>query len=395
MTVSSQASKMAVLEQENIELVRINNNLLISIDALSVDNEHLKHHLSILKQAIFGIKSEKMDLVMLKQLPFIFNEAESCASSEQEDVEVSADVIEAKDSNNKRGRRALPKDLPRQQVVYDIFEEERKCSCGCELTRIGEEKSEQLDYIPAKLQIIEHIRYKYACKSCEEKVVCAPVPVKPLPKANATSGLLSHVLVSKYSDHLPLYRQSLMFVRQDIDLSRATLCNWVNSCGHLLAPLVKLLREEIVGSDYVASDETPVKVLDNGKSKGYMWVHLSGVREKRAVVYDYHDSRSGECASEFLKGFKGYHQCDAYSGYDALHRNAGVSWVGCWAHARRKFIEITSTVKTPGIAHKALIYVAQLYKVEREAIDKVLDPCGVKELRTQKSEVVPFSQTVF
>ena len=162
-----------------------------------------------------------------------------------------------------------------------------------------------------------------------------------MPKANATAGLLAHIMVSKYTDHLPLYRQSEIFKRYDIDLPRSTLCNWVNACGRLINPIVELLKKDIVARDYVASDETKVNVLDSGISSSYMWVHLSGEREKRAIVYDYQDSRKGENAEIFLKEFKGYHQADAYGGYNKVHEREGVTWVACWAHARRKYIEIT------------------------------------------------------
>ncbi len=182
----------------------------------------------------------------------------------------------ANEENNKKkksGRRPLPKDLPRKQVIYDIKEEEKVCECGCELSIIGSEVSEQLDYIPAKLQVIEHIRYKYACKSCEEGVKCAELPIKPLPKANATSGLLAHILVSKFEDHLPLYRQSLMWERLNIGIARSTMCNWVIACGDLLKRLVDLLKKDMVAEDYVASDETRVQVLKSETSTSYMWVH--------------------------------------------------------------------------------------------------------------------------
>ena len=209
-----------------------------------------------------------------------------------------------------------------------------------------------------------------------------------MPKANATAGLLAHIMVSKYTDHLPLYRQSEMFKRYNIDLPRNTLCNWMKGCGNLLTPIVELLKKEIIASDYVASDETKVRVLDSKVSNAFMWLHMNGEREKRAVIYDYHDNRRGECAEIFLKDFKGYHQTDAYSGYVGLHKNKDVAWVACWAHARRKYIEITKTIKTPGIAHKMVKYISQLYKVEREALDKKLDPGRIKTLREQKAKPI-------
>lgn len=316
----------------------------------------------------------------------MFNEAERDSEPEQEELPIEETVI--KSHKRKKGRKPLPKNLPRREIIYDIAEEEKQCSCGCQLSKIGEERSEQLEYIPARLEVIEHIRYKYACKGCEDTVKCAPVPNKPLPKANAAAGLLAHILTSKYTDHLPLYRQSEIFKRHDIDLPRSTLCNWVNACGKLITPIVELLKKDILASDYVASDETTVNVLDSAGNNSYMWVHLSGERSKRAVVYDYHDNRKGESAEIFLKDLKKYHQTDAYSGYNNVHSKEEVIWIACWAHARRKYIEITKTAKTPGIAQKMIKYIGQLYKIEREVLDRKLDPPEIKKLREEKAKPI-------
>jgi transposase len=141
----------------------------------------------------------------------------------------------------KAGRRPLPKDLPRIQVIHDLSEEDKKCPCGCMLTKIGFESSEQLDIIPAKAQVIEHVKYKYACKSCEDTIKTASMPKQPIPKSIATPGLLAHVLVSKYKEHLPLYRQEQIFQRMKVDIARNTLSHWVIKCGELLLPLYELL----------------------------------------------------------------------------------------------------------------------------------------------------------
>ncbi len=218
------------------------------------------------------------------------------------------------------------------------------------------------------------------------------MPNKPIPKANATAGLLAQIMVSKYVDHLPLYRQEQILKRNGIDLPRSTLCNWVNSCGKLISPIIEFLKKDILTNDYIASDETKVNVLDNNGSSSYMWVHLSGEREKRGIVYDYQENRKGENAEIFLKEFKGYHQTDAYSGYAGLHDKKEITWVACWAHARRKYIEITKTIKTPGIAHKMVKYIGQLYKIEREALDKKLDPGETKKLREKNA--VPILEVI-
>ena len=189
-----------------VELLEENKNSNIKIESLIIENERLKHYVKLLRDAIYGKKSEKLDKEAIKQLGLLFNEAEGYSEEEQEELPIKTTTI--KEHKRKPGRKKLPKELPREQIIYDLTEEEKRCSCGCELSKIGEEKSEQLDYIPAKLQVIEHVRYKYACKGCEEVVRCAKLPNKPIPKANATAGLLAQIMVSKYVDHLPLYRVS-------------------------------------------------------------------------------------------------------------------------------------------------------------------------------------------
>ena len=378
-------------KEEKVELLEQSKKSNIKIESLTIEIERLTHYVKLLKEVIYGRKSERLDEEAIKQLGLLFNEAEANSENEQEELPIE-ETTSVKEYKRKKGRRPLPKELPREQIIYDLTEEEKQCGCGCQLSKIGEEKSEQLDYIPAKLQVIEHIRYKYACKGCEDIIRCAKLPNKPLPKAKATAGLLAHIMVSKYTDHLPLYRQTEIFKRHAIDIPRSTLCNWVNACGKLITPLIELLKKDITSSDYVASDETKVLVLDNEASNSYMWVHLSGDRERRAIIYDYQDNRKGENAEIFLKEFKGYHQTDAYSGYNGVHDREEITWVACWAHARRKYIEITKTIKVPGIAHKMVKYIGQLYKIEREALDQKLDPGKIKELREENAK--PILETI-
>jgi len=381
---------LADLQREYQHLQNDHQHLKINYESLEIEHAHLLQKFKLFHNALFAPKSEKMSAELRQQLSLSFNEAETFATVEQEEMAMAEAeaTTEIKAHKRKKGRKPLPKDLPRQQIIYDLSENEKHCPCGCSLSKIGEEHSEQLDYIPAKLQVLVHIRYKYACKACEDTVRIAPVPFKPLPKANASSGLLAHILVSKYADHLPLYRQAQMFGRHGIDIADNTMCNWVIGCGNLLQPLVATLQKDIVASDYVCSDETPLKVLASNKSTCYMWVHLNGERNRRAVVFSYHDSRSGKCAEDFLAGFKGYHQSDAYAGYNKLHSSADIVWVACMAHARRKFIEISKIVKKPGIAHQVVHLIGKLYKVEREAIDKGLDPGEVKNLRLAKAKPI-------
>lgn len=378
--------KTAITIAENTRISPSYDDLKTHISALVSENEILKHNLAILRRALFGTKSEKIEPITMEQLGLLFDEAEAGADSQialdlQDDDEQTA----TQKTKKKTGRKPLPANLPRKQVIHDLPESEKLCPCGCMLTKIGEETSEQLDYIPATLQVIQNIRYKYACKSCEDTVRRAPVPATPLPRSNATAGLLAEIITSKFEDHLPLDRQSKIWARLGIDISTTTLCNWVMGCGTVLAPLVTLMQQDIVASDYVCSDETTVNVLDSTTSTQYMWVHMSGHRTKRAIVFDYQHSRKGEHASNFLTGFEGAHQSDAYSGYHALHQQEGIATVACWAHARRKFFEITKIVKTPGLAHHIVMLIKKLYKVESEADDKGYSHEARKTLRQTKS----------
>lgn len=380
------------LQQDKVELEHTVLDLTKHNSILTQRIEEMEHNIGILNRALFGKKSEKLNPEDIEQLKLLFDEAEVFADT-QDEMEFEDDEEEDEDKSTappkkKPGRRPLPKDIPRKTIIHDLSEADKICPCGCALSKIGEDKSEQLDRIPATLQVIEHVRLKYACKSCEDTILRAAVPIKPLPKANATAGFLAYIIVSKFADHLPLYRLSMMLKRHDIDIGRATLSNWVLGCGTSLAPLISALQRDIVAADYVASDETTVNVLDSDTNKSYMWVHMSGDRNRRAVVFDYQPSRAGVCATSFLDGFKGAHQCDAYSGYNKLHKCEGVFCVACWAHARRKFFDITKKVKTPGFAHRMVWLIQKLYKIEKEARDRELTPEEITLLRQKKAKPI-------
>ena len=367
-----------VLSLDIKDLLVNNQNLSINQQLLTKKAEWLeaelaiaKHNQSLLRSALYGKKSEKFKESYTDQMSFMFNEAEEYAPGLDEDVDDEAvEVKETKDKvKSKAGRRKLPAHLPREEIIHELTKEELKCDCGGELTKIGSEESEQLDVIPAKVVVRKHIRYKYACKTCEECVKRAPAAFSPLKQSIATSNLLALLSVQKYEDHLPLYRQEKIWQRLGISLSRATMSNWILACGLKLNPLIEILKEEINKADYVCSDETTVNVLSNDKSTNYMWVHMSGARENRAVVYEYHQSRSGDMASNFLSEFKGYHQCDGYGGYSDLHNKKEVTGVGCMAHARRKFMEIYKIVKKPGITTTILGIIRKLYEIESKIQD--------------------------
>jgi transposase len=348
-----------------------------------------------LKQQHFGRKSEKLD-VELPQLPGLQNLFDEAGLEPADEPEEESSEQAAKQENTKEkkkpGRRPLPKDLPREHIIHDLSEEDKQCKCcGHPMAKFSEETSEQLIYIPAQLKVQVHVRNKYACKACEEGVTLAPLPPQPIPKSMASASLLAHILVSKYADHLPLYRQSDMWKRLGVDISRSTMSGWVLKCGTMLSPLVDLMRLNIINHDYARADETTLQVLNEpgrkATDKSFMWVFMNEAVDQKSIVYRYDPSRKGAVAAEFLEGFTGHLQSDAYSGYKHICKDRIIS-VGCWAHARRKFVDILKIVSKPGKAMEAVAYIEKLYEIERYAKEKNLPPDKVKELRQAKSKVI-------
>jgi transposase len=293
----------------------------------------------------------------------------------------------------KRGRKPLPEGLFRENVLHELSEDKRFCSCGCLLSKIGEEISEQLELIPAQLKVLRHLRSKYACKTCQEGVITTPLPPQPIPKSMATPGLLAHVAVAKFDDHLPLYRQSEIWERLGVTLARSTLSNWILKMGTLLNPLVELMQTHIVNSDYVKADETTVQVLNEPEranvAKSYMWLYMTGAAINPAIVYVYEETRHGEHAKTYLEGFKGTLQTDGYSGYHCVVGQEGVSAAGCWAHARRKFFDVwTLANKKEGAASKALDVIGKLYEIEEWMKEEKFDKNQIKAKRQEKSKPI-------
>ena len=353
----------------------------------------LREQIRVLKARLYGQKSEKSRVEAEEQLClFDLPEPEGVEEEESgEEEEVSGY------RRKRRGRKPLPEDLPRVEVVHDIAEEEKVCGCGCRLVRIGEETSEQLDVVPARVRVIVHIRPKYACPCCEgaeteeAAVKIAPMPKRLLPKSLATAGLLAHVLTAKYVDHVPLYRQEEQFRRIGVEISRGTMSRWAVKASEACQPLLNLLREEVLEGGYVQVDETRVQVLKEpgraATTQSYMWVFREGDESRHpVVVYEYHQSRSGEVAKRFLEGFRGYVQTDGHSGYDYLDRAEGVRHVGCWAHVRRKYTDVVKAQgknRRPGGADKALSYIRKLYNLERSWKREGLGPDEVCERRQE------------
>ncbi len=346
--------------------------LRAKVASLTEQNQRLEHLLNELRRAMFGKKSEKLHP---DQLLLAFEELEGAlAEAEEETPASSTRPPRAKRPAAERNIGHLPAHLPR---TYEVVEpESRLCPCGCgEMVKIGEDRTERLNIVPAQLQVIVTIRPKYACRSCEEGVTQAPAPAHLIEGGLPTEGMLAHVLVSKFADHLPLYRQSQIYARSGIELHRSTLAEWVGKASFHLRPVFDRLKGELKTSSNLGLDETTVRVLDPGRGKtktGYMWTMA---RDERAwcgadppgVVYEYAPSRSGKHGEKLLVGFEGTVQVDGYSGHNRLRRpdrsGGALTLAACWVHARRGLKEVFDSNASP-IAKAGLERIAQLYRIE-------------------------------
>ena len=277
-------------------------------------------------------------------------------------------------------RPALPADLPRTRVQYDLDEAEK--ALFARVLPIGEQVSETLEFTPARLTVIEHARLKYRCENADgtSTIRTASAEPSPLSKSNAGPGLLAHVLVSKYADALPLARQERMFARHGVTLSRKTLCDWVLRACELLGALRAPLHAHILGAPVIFGDDTTLRLIVQEMARktvtARLWAYISAgetrdahgawVAYPKAALYEFTTDRGGEHPRRFLARYRGYLQADDYGGYHALYRSRRVLHAACWAHARRGFIEIDRGAKTPGLARQALAWITKLYEIERE-----------------------------
>lgn len=342
----------------------------------------LQQQVEVLLRRIYGPRSERVDPGQL----VLFGE-EVAAAQETEAVPED-DAASVKPAAKKgHGRKPLPKELPRKRIVHDVPAEDKLCpECGAEKKRIGEDVSEQLEYVPASFLILEHVRPKYACPCCQEHVSVAEKPPKVIAKGLPGPGLIAHILTSKYCDHLPLYRQEFMLARHGVDLSRKTLCGWVLTMADKLEPLAEAMKREVLASKVIHTDDTPVRVQGDGKDgpfTGRFWVY-AGDDAHPYTVYHYTPSRKRDGPAAFLDKYKGYLQADAFGGYDGIYASGDVIEVACWAHARRKFYDVRST--DPDRAHRALAWIRQLYDIEKDA--RKLDADERRALRQEKSKPV-------
>jgi transposase len=361
---------------------------------------HLQEQIRLLLHKRFGAKSEKYPA----EQSDLFNEAEAYAE-DSDDAEsplpitaeagLSAGALAPATPSSKRGRKALPTELPRTDIIHDLPIGQRYCSEGHALVVIGEEVSEQLDIIPAKIQVLRHIRKKYACPCCQAQVKTAPMPPQPIPKSNASAGLLAYIVTAKFLDALPLYRQSKQFLRIGVHLPRATLASWMIRCGGLVQALCNLMQEQINRYPIQQMDETTVQVLkEDGKAAAtlsYMWVQRGGPPEQPAILFNYSPTRSQTNADQLLHGFQGILQTDGYAGYLTPCTKNSVRHAGCWAHVRRKFDEALKAQdpKLPskkGKASEALTIIQELYRIEKHIKDK--SPTEKAKIRQQQAKPI-------
>lgn len=342
--------------------------------------EQLGHRLDLLLRRLYGPRSERVDPGQMLLFP---GQAEEPAGAAAPPMPPEPSAPGRAHPAKGHGRRALPADLPRERRVHEVPPEQRACpDCGLQRTPIGEETSEQLDYRPASLFVVEHVRVKVACPHCQEHVTVAEKPPQPIEKGLPGPGLLAQVITSKFSDHLPLYRQEGIFARHGVDLSRKTMCGWMAESAWLLEPIWKAMKAEVLKSRVIQTDDTTVPVLDRRLDRARtarLWVYL-GDREHPYAVYDYTADRSRDGPERFLGDYKGYLQADAYSAYDRIY-SRGVVEVGCFAHARRKFFDARTS--DPERSHEALARIRLLYAVETAGRD--LDEAGRLALRRERA----------
>ncbi len=358
----------ALLVAEHEERIATHQRLL----SREQEIEHLKLLLAKLQRLQFGRKSEKLQR-QIEQLELRLEDLQQAeAAVETRPAESFASESSTRTSTAKPARRPLPEHLPRRTQTH--LPKQAACpDCGGELRKLGEDVSEILEYVPARFQVIRHVRPKLSCRHCE-RIVQAPAPSRPIARGLAGPGLLAHVLISKYGDHLPLYRQSEIYAREGVELERSTLADWVGGSSELLDPLVEALRRYVMAAGKLHADDTPVPVLapGNGKTKtGRLWTYVrddrpAGDTAAAAVWFAYSPDRKGEHPEQHLRRFQGALQADAYAGFNQLYKEDGrIQEVACWAHVRRKFYDLQEA-HASSIAREALERIAALYAIEGE-----------------------------
>ena len=377
--LAAQAGLIAAHQQKTAAAEEKAASIADEIGEIKARNERLEYLVKELRRALYGKKSERLDP---DQLDLLLEDLETAVAKAETESDARSGGGRSARQPSQRNIGRLPEHLERIERV--IEPESLECPCGCgEMVKIGEDRTERLDCVPAQLRVIVTVRPKYACRTCETGVAQAPAADHLIEGGLPTEALIAQVLVSKYADHLPLYRQAQIFARSGIQLDRGTLAGWSGAAGFHLSAVARRLGEILKTSDHLFMDETRCPVLDPGQGKtksGYLWALA---RDERGwggtgppgVVYFYADGRAGRHAETFLDGFTGTLQVDAYAGYKRLARGdrpgGALVLANCWAHARRRLVEIRKSSGSP-IADEGLKQIAALYAIEAEI--RGLDP---------------------
>ncbi len=358
----------AALPDDPVILRQMVLELLDALRQTRHENEQLQHRIDLLLRRLYGPRTERFDPNQPLLIPDAFDDPSANASPAAPPVVDPRSREEAgtKEKRRGHGRKGLPRDLPRVPVLYELTEAERRCpECGETRVQIGAECSEQLDYKPASLFVVEHRRCTYACPHCQGHVTTAEKPAQPIPKGLPGPGLMAHVITEKYADHIPLYRQERRLERQGVEITRSTLCDWMGGAARMLEPLYDLMKTLILLCGTIHTDDTSVKLRDSErklKATARLWIYRGDFRHPYNV-FDFTMSRSRDGPSQFLEGYRGFLQADAFGGYDGIYAGGRVIEVGCNAHARRKFVEAQKTDAARAAA--ALAFYRELYAIEK------------------------------
>lgn len=382
--LSSEALK-ELIRAQRAEILRQNQALQSKDEQLQfrdAEIEHLKLLISKLRREQYGRSSEKLDRE-IAQLELRLGELEASRASDGDKSELQRDSAVARPA-----RRPLPANLPREVRTYAPRESDCR-DCGRPMKQLGEDVSEMLEYVPEHFKVIRHVRKKLVCIRCD-RIVQAMAPSRPIERGIAGPGLLAHVLVSKYCDHLPLYRQSEIYGRAGVPLERSTLAEWVGGCSRLLKPLVEVLRRHVMSAAKLHGDDTPVPVLAPGRGKtktGRLWTYVrddrpAGDQAPPAVWFCYTPDRKGEHPRAHLSMFEGTLQADGYAGFEQLYAAGKIREAACWAHVRRKFYDLQEAHRSP-VASEALERIAGLYAIEGEIRGR--SPEERREIRNERS----------
>jgi transposase len=326
--------------------------------------DDLSGQLYYLKRQLFGKKSEKLDPAQRLLFENLYDEVKAKIDERRRPKTKKA---KPRKNTNHKGRKPLPKDLPRKVIEIEPAKEEKTCPvCNNEKQRIGKEVTEVLEYVPASFFVKQYVRHKYACKKCQTNISIGQLPAMAIDKGIAGEGLLAHIITSKYCDHGPLNRLEGILKRHGVDINVSTMCGWVGKCADLLEPLVKRMHKKILQSPKINTDDTKIPVKNRNRKgstyNGYLWVYLD---DKKNVVFDFTPTRSREGPIKFLGSYSGFVQADAYSGYDEFFRKGKATEVGCNSHARRKFEYAIDS--DPVRAARVMTLWGRLYEIEKRA----------------------------